>query len=60
MRRAQNATTAWNSGVDAQGRPGWTVLPHTGRPHQIRKYFARYLAPFWGDRICTRGVVEAF
>lgn len=44
------ATTALFSGYDASGRWVWTVLPHTGRPHQIRRHFARYLVPLWGDR----------
>jgi 23S rRNA pseudouridine1911/1915/1917 synthase len=29
----------------------WWALPHTGRPHQIRKHFARYLVPLAGDRV---------
>lgn len=44
------ATTVLRSGTDAEGRFVWTVLPHTGRPHQIRRHFARYLVPLWGDR----------
>ncbi len=50
------ATTALRSGTDAQGRGVWTVLPHTGRPHQIRRHFARYLVPLWGDRAYAPGV----
>lgn len=45
------ATTVLRSGTDDHGRLVWTVLPHTGRPHQIRKHFARYLVPLWGDRV---------
>jgi len=50
------ATTALATGIDAQGRGIWTVLPHTGRPHQIRRHFARYLVPLWGDRVYAPGV----
>jgi len=34
----------------------WTVLPHTGRPHQIRRHFARYWEPLWGDRAYAPGL----
>jgi len=55
--RAQTAaTTALAAGTDPQGRLVWTVLPHTGRPHQIRKHFARYLVPLWGDQAYAPGV----
>ena len=50
------ATDALISGVDELGRLLWTVLPHTGRPHQIRRHFAHYLAPLWGDRAYAPGV----
>lgn len=50
------ATTALRSGTDLQGRFLWTVLPHTGRPHQIRRHFARYLVPLWGDRAYAPGL----
>lgn len=50
------ATTALFSGSDPRGRGLWTVLPHTGRPHQIRRHFARYLAPLWGDRAYAPGL----
>ncbi len=49
------ATTVLCGGTDDQGRLVWTVLPHTGRPHQIRKHFARYLVPLWGDRVYAPG-----
>jgi len=49
------ATTALWAGIDARGRGLWTVLPHTGRPHQIRRHFARYLVPLWGDRAYAPG-----
>lgn len=44
-------TTAFFLGEDRQGRWVWGVLPHTGRTHQIRKHFARYLSPLWGERV---------
>ncbi len=50
------ATTVLPAGVDAEGRNVWTVLPHTGRPHQIRRHFDRYLVPLWGDRVYAPGV----
>jgi 23S rRNA-/tRNA-specific pseudouridylate synthase len=50
------ATTALATGTDDRGRGLWTVLPHTGRPHQIRRHFARYLVPLWGDRAYAPGV----
>ena len=50
------ATDAFFSGTDDQGHLCWTVLPHTGRPHQIRRHFARYLVPLWGDRAYAPGV----
>ena len=50
------ATTVLAQGVDSEGRGVWTVLPHTGRPHQIRRHFARYLVPLWGDRAYAPGV----
>jgi 23S rRNA pseudouridine1911/1915/1917 synthase len=50
------ATTALRSSTDAQGRLVWTVLPHTGRPHQIRRHFARYLVPLWGDQAYAPGL----
>lgn len=50
------ATTAVWTATDAQGRGVWTVLPHTGRPHQIRRHFARYLVPLWGDKAYAPGV----
>jgi len=53
------ATTAVFTGADGQGRGRWTVLPHTGRPHQIRRHFARYLVPLWGDRAYAPGVYGA-
>lgn len=31
------------------GRLYWMALPQTGRTHQIRKHFARYLEPIAGD-----------
>lgn len=49
------ATTALRAGTDGRGRFVWTVLPHTGRPHQIRRHFARYLVPLWGDRAYAPG-----
>lgn len=49
------ATTALRRDNDDQGRTVWTVLPHTGRPHQIRKHFARYVVPLWGDRVYAPG-----
>ncbi len=49
------ATTALLAGPDPAGRLIWTVLPHTGRPHQIRRHFARYLVPLWGDRVYAPG-----
>ncbi len=46
--RVQSAsTTAVAAGTDDQGRRVWMVLPHTGRPHQIRRHFARYAVPLW-------------
>jgi 23S rRNA-/tRNA-specific pseudouridylate synthase len=55
--RVQTAvTTVLASGSDDRGRLVWTVLPHTGRPHQIRRHFARYLTPLWGDRAYAPGV----
>jgi tRNA pseudouridine32 synthase/23S rRNA pseudouridine746 synthase len=50
------ATTALRYATDDRARLVWTVLPHTGRPHQIRKHFARYLVPLWGDRVYAPGV----
>lgn len=50
------ATTVLRSGTDPQGRFVWTVLPHTGRPHQIRRHFSRYLVPLWGDRAYAPGL----
>jgi 23S rRNA-/tRNA-specific pseudouridylate synthase len=50
------ATTAFARGTDEEGRGVWMVLPHTGRPHQIRRHFARYLTPLWGDRVYAPGV----
>jgi len=50
------ATTAVFQGIDNQSRGVWAVLPHTGRPHQIRRHFARYLVPLWGDRAYAPGV----
>ena len=44
------ATTVLAAGTDDRGRMVWAVLPHAGRPHQIRRHFARYLVPLWGDR----------
>ena len=44
------ATTAVWAGRGSAGEDRWWVFPHTGRPHQIRKHFARYLAPLWGDK----------
>lgn len=52
------ATTALAAGSDPWGRLVWTVLPHTGRPHQIRKHFARYLVPLWGDQAYAPGVYD--
>ena len=52
------ATTALASGRDECGRLRWTVLPHTGRPHQIRRHFARYLVPLWGDQAYAPGVYD--
>jgi len=53
------ATTVLFQGFEASGRCVWTVLPHTGRPHQIRRHFARYLVPLWGDRAYAPGVYGA-
>lgn len=50
------STTALRSGTDDRGRFLWTVLPHTGRPHQIRRHFARYLVPLWGDQAYAPGL----
>lgn len=50
------STTALLSGSDDRGRLLWTVLPHTGRPHQIRRHFARYLVPLWGDQAYAPGL----
>lgn len=50
------ATTALHSGTDPLGRDVWTVLPHTGRPHQIRRHFERYWLPLWGDRAYAPGL----
>ena len=49
------ATTAVFRGWDERGRGLWTVLPHTGRPHQIRQHFARYVVPLWGDQAYAPG-----
>jgi len=56
--KAQDAvTTVLASDRAAETSPGgsrllrWVVLPHTGRPHQIRKHFAAYLVPIYGDRV---------
>jgi 23S rRNA pseudouridine1911/1915/1917 synthase len=32
----------------------WLVLPHTGRPHQIRKHFVRYLVALLNDPVYSR------
>lgn len=50
------ATTALYCGPDDRGLDLWTVLPHTGRPHQIRRHFARYWVPLWGDRAYAPGL----
>lgn len=54
--KAQSAaTTALWTGQDDRGRDVWTVLPHTGRTHQIRRHFARYWVPLWGDAAYAPG-----
>ena len=35
----------------ATGQMVWIALPQTGRTHQIRKHFARYLVPIQGDPV---------
>ena len=54
--KSQEAATtiAWKAraGNHAEGaQDEWMVVPHTGRPHQIRKHFAKYIAPICGDRV---------
>ncbi|HPE20643.1 MAG TPA: pseudouridine synthase [Candidatus Mcinerneyibacteriales bacterium] len=33
----------------SSGRDYFLAFPRTGRTHQVRQHFARYIAPLWGD-----------
>lgn len=46
----QSSTLIHWMGED-RGRFVWIALPQTGRTHQIRKHFARYLVPIQGDPV---------
>lgn len=49
--KTQDAETALRFLTSVDGFQYWLAMPYTGRTHQIRKHFLRYLRPLVGDSV---------